>query len=266
MAQPASQVPVRNPAGATSDPIYGVFADSGFSNPFFYHQFADDFDNQLGVTGAWTVSGAGGGTVVHTPGDGGLALFTTGATTNNFQSIQLPAASFTLPQGGPAGKKMFFIVRLALSDITNSALVAGLCTTTATPFAGIADGVYFQKSSGGTVLNLINTIGSTPVTTVIPASAYALVNATNIDLGFYIDRLGNINAFVGAQLVGWVPQSGTGAPNAAGVPTLPVLGRCLQLAAPAVSAANLNLTLGIQTGANAAKTLTTDFISVQKER
>lgn len=268
MVQPASQPPVRNPSGATTDPPYGPLAASGYGNPFFYHAFADDFDNALGssTNGLYTISAGGAGTVVHTPGDGGLALFTTAGATNNFEAIQLPAASFTLPQGTTAGKKLFYLARLQLSDVTNSAFIAGLCNTTATPFTAIADGLYFNKVSGGTVLNLLSVIGSVTTTIAIPTSAYALVNAVSIDLAFHINRLGDVEAFVGSQLVGWIPQSGTGAVNGAGVPILPVLGKVTRNSGLTLTTANLNITLGVQTGAAVAKTMTADFHCVQKER
>src|SRR3981189_3624892 len=96
--QAASPPPSRNTAGATSDPPFGPLANSGYGNPFFYHQFADDFDNLLGVAGLYTLSGTG--SAAHTAGDGGLALLSTLAGAGTFASIQLPAASFTLPTTG----------------------------------------------------------------------------------------------------------------------------------------------------------------------
>lgn len=277
MATP-SQVPSRLPAGLTSDPPYGPLADAGCGNPFFYHQFEDDFDNSLGATGLWVVSSNNGGTVADAAGDGGLALFTTGATATNYAAIQLPFANFSLPQGALAGKKLFFLTRLQLSDVVNAPFIAGLVDKTATIFTAITDGVYFNKTSAG-VLNLVTVSGSVALTWAIPAAAYNLVNNTNIDLGFYIDRLQNINVFVGSQLVGWIPQSGTGGVNSAGVASLPVVGRSLQVVGPGqpvsgnqvgpwtVSAVNLSPTLGVQSGTGGgAKTMTVDFVCAQKER
>jgi hypothetical protein len=280
-----SPPPIRDQAGATTDWPFGPLADSAYGNPAFYHQFYDDFDNSLGAAGLWTVSTNNGGTVANTPGDGGLALFTTGAVSTNYAAIQLPSANFTLPQGVNVslGKKLFFLARLQASDMTNSALIAGMCNTTATVFTGgsITDGIYFTKPSGGTTLNIITASGGVLSTWTIPTSAYALANATNIDLGFYIDYYSNLNVFVASQLYGFIPQSGSGAVIAAsGVTVLPNRGRVLQVtgvnwnlgpASPTgapwtVSAVNLNPTLGIQTSAAAIKTMTADFIGVQKER
>lgn len=258
MALPRSPTPSRLPGGSTTDQVYGPLGDSGFGNPFFYHQFADDFDNALAATGLYTITAAGG-SVAHTAGDGGLALFTTGSVANNFAELQLPAASFTLPQGAGAGKKLFWLARMQLSDVTNSVIIAGLCNTTTTPFVSVADGVYFYKPSGGTALSIISRIGSVATATTIPASAYTLTNATNFDLAFYVDGYGNLNAFVSANMVGYVPQSGTGAGT-------PARGRCLQVTGLNLTTANLTPTLGIQTSGAAAITMSVDFHCTQKER
>ena len=292
---PASQVPARLPAGATTDPPYGPLAQSGYANPFFYHNFSDDFDNQLGVAGLYTTTGTG--SVAHTPGDGGLALFSTTATASTFATIQLPSASAVLPGTGstPPGtstsiKKMFYLVRLQLSDVTLSSFIAGLCATTATSFASgaqnIVDGIFFYKAPGVTTLQVLNiaSAGNSPSgsgftnTFTVPASAYSLANATNIDLGLYIDRAQNLSIFAGSQLVGWIPQSGTGSVNTAGVTQLPVVGPALvnynfqaqggAAVTPIMfTQANLNITLGVSNGITAAiKTMIADFHLFQKER
>jgi hypothetical protein len=294
--QPRNQPPDRIPNGATTDPPYGPLADSGMSNPFFYHQFADDFDNLLGPSGAYTITAAGG-SVAHTAGDGGLGLFSTGATAGEFAWAQLPAASFTLPLTGNnppvtanSSKRMFYLARLQLSDVTLSDFIAGLCVTGTTPFnggsgtQGITDGIFFYKAPGGTVLQLLNiaSAGNSPSgsaftnTFNIPTTAYSLVNATNIDLAFEIDANQNLKIWVGAQLVGWIPQSGFGSVNSAGVPILPVVGPCLvnynfqaqgNQTPIMYTQANLNVSLGVCNGSTAAaKTMTVDFHTVQKER
>lgn len=264
MALPRSAVPQRIPAGTTSDPPFGPLADCGMGNPFFYHQFEDDFDYSLGTNSLYVVNKGSTGTAVHTAGDGGLITLTTAATNNDYVGIDLPAADFTLPQGAGAGKKLFFIARVQLSDVVNSALLLGLCNATATPFASVTDGVYFTTVAG--VLNIVTNVGGASVVTPIPAAVYTLANATNIDLAFYIDWYGNVNVFVGSQLVGFIPQSGTGAVNSAGVPILPVVGRCLQLQTPTLTAVNLTPTMAIKATAAAAKALVSDFWGTLKER
>jgi hypothetical protein len=256
MPLPASPPPGRTPAGWTQDYPYGPLADSGMGNPAYYHQFFDDFDNALGVAGLYTVSAGGAGTIAHSAGDGGLALFTTAAANGNFEAIQLPAASFILPQGVGAGKKLFYLTRLQMSDIANATFIAGLCNTTATPFAGINDGVFFKGAASA--INIINAIGGVLTTTAVPLNNN-YINAVNIDLGFYIDKNGNLNVFLSPNMVGYQPQSGSGAAT-------PVRGRVLQVQNLALTAVALNVTLGVQTNAVAAKTMTADFHMAQKER
>jgi hypothetical protein len=258
MSLPASPPPSRMTSGNSTDFPYGPLADSGASNPAFYHNFFDDFDQTLGAAnGFYTVTNATG-TLAHTAGDGGLALFSTNAGAASFVSIQLPAASYTLPQGAGAGKKLFYLTRLQLSDVVASAFIAGLANITVTPFTAIADGIWFSKAIGSSTLNINTAVGSAVVTTALPISSQILANATNIDLSFNIDRLGNLNVFVSPNMVGYVPQSGTGA-------TTPTRGRILQLQ-PALTAATLSPTLAINETATANKTMTVDFHLVQKER
>lgn len=250
--------PVRFTSGVTTDPVWGPLGQYGMRNPFFYHEVEDDFDSSLGVTGAWTQTKTGNGTIAHTAGDGGLGLFTTNSSTpaaGDVCSIQLPAASFAFA----AGKKFFFLTRLKLSSAANNGLLCGLIQTTATPFT-VTDGLYFLKATGS-ASNLIlrSTVSSVNTDLTIPTSAYTLADATNIDLGFYYDGKTGVYATVGSQLVGYIPQSGVGSltppvksPNAFFAPTL--------------TTANLNLTLALQSGTASSKTMTADFILAAKER
>jgi hypothetical protein len=120
-------------------------------------------------------------------------------------------------------------------------------------------------------------------TFTIPTAAYSSIfaNATFIDLAYEIDRQQNLKVWIGAQLFGWIPQSGTGSVNAAGVPLLPVNGPAFAnyqvvqganafstFATPVLyTQANLNITLGVSNGATAAaRSLTADFHCALKER
>lgn len=283
-AQSPSPPPTRLSAGSSTDAPYQPLATSGFGNPFFYHQFQDDFDNLLSATGLYTLSGTG--SAAHTAGDGGFALLSTLAGAGTFASIQLPQPSFTLPTTGatPPGsstsvKKMFYLTRLQLSDVTLSTFVAGLSAADVTPFTAILDGIWFAKAASSTVLtfNIAASSGNSPTgsavaaTVTIPSTAYTLVNATFIDLGFSIDRQQNIYVYVGSQLVGYLPQSGTGPANTAGVSILPANGAVAALQQSVtptpLSTANMSPILGVSNAATAAiKTMTVDFHCVQKER
>lgn len=250
MAQP-SQVPVRYPSGVSTDLSFGPLANYGLPNPFFYHTWADDFD---GVNAVYTATKTGNGTIASTPGDGGLALFTTNSSTpavGDLASIQLPSASFSYT----AGKKMFFLARLQLSSASNAAFRVGLLQTTTTPFTA-TDGIFFDKATGSLAnLNIVSVVGSAATTVAIPTAGYSLANATNIDLGFYVDRNGNIYAFVGSQLVGWLPQSAQVGGHGADASF-----------APTIATANLNFTVAMKSGTAASSSMTVDFAMAAKER
>lgn len=264
-----AQPPVRNPSGQTTDTPTGPFADCGNGNPAFYHQFFDDFDNALGATGQWTVSPTPGTSVVHTAGDGGMALFTTLATAASASSIQLPAASFV----AAPPQKQFFEVRMQVATLTTNAWAAGLVNTTSTPLTAgsITDGIYFNKAAGSTTINLI-VVKASVVSATVPVPVGAIANyaaATNFDLAWYLNRHGDIQIFAANQLVGYIPQSGTGTQSpptntgtvarTAGVP---------QVAAPVtLPTVALNVTLALSNGTTAAvTTMAVDFVCASKER
>ena len=264
-AVPNTPRPQRLPGGYTTDPPFGPMSEIGVPNPFFYQSDYNDFTGYLD-TGEWTITSLSSGGVAAAAGDGGVVVFTTAATLNDTEVMQRPFANMTLPQGTLLGKKLAFITRIRMSDVTLSDVIVGLCNAGTTPFAGVTDGIYFEKVAGAKTLNLVSVIGSTATTLAINTAAYSLVKATNIDLGFTITRKGDILAYAGSQLVGWIPQSGTGALNAGNYPALPVVGPVGRITAPTLTTANLALTAAIKAGAAAAKTLTLDFIGAFKER
>ena len=151
------------------------------------------------------------------------------------------------------------MTRIRLGNITNPAFVLGLIQTTATPFT-VTDGIYFSKATGSTTINLVSVIGSVATTTplVFPASFFAA--ATDIDLVFEITSGGDVVVSVGNGLVGYVPQSGTGAQTP---PTRAPIQRVIGLA---LTTAVLNPTLAVQSGTAASQTMQSDFMLAAQER
>jgi hypothetical protein len=229
MASP-SQVPVRYPSGVSTDQKWGPLADFGLPNPFMYHVVYDDFDGATtaaGVAGQafdplWVIytTAASGGTTVNSNaltngnGEGGQWLFTTGAAGGDIQSIEMAKASFILPPAVSLGlafqsKKLFFLARINVTNITNCQWTIGLINQSATPVLTPTDGIALQGVNATTV-NLVAYSASTLQWTVpIPSSVLSLyyANATWVDIGFYMDRLQNVYAMMGFPLVGWLPAS-----------------------------------------------------------
>lgn len=259
MVTVASQPPIRTPSGGTTDQIFQPLADCGNGNPFFYHMFSDDFDQNFSFTTAntYTITAAGTSSFLPTSADGGWGLFTTGAVNGNAETIQVVTPSFTVSS---QPKKVFFETRIKATSPTSAmTVVAGLISTNTTPYTSVADGVYFLWNS--TTLTINSTKASAVTAVTIPASAYTWVNGSTMDIAFYITRLGDVLAYVDTQLVGFIPQSNIGTTN-----NPQNAGAVSRITAPSLTTAVLAPTLSVQTNATGAATLQVDFIQAQKER
>jgi hypothetical protein len=259
--------PSRFPQGISNAAPWQMFAGMGVENPFFYHQFYDDFDVLPAATDGWTVTNATGTAALSITLDGGNYVMTTAASASSFVSIQRVASSFQ----PTAGKKLYFVARLSLSDVTNSVVIAGLFPNAATtPFTGTpANGIWISKASGGTqlVLNVAN--NSVVTSTNFPAASYTLAANVSFDVGFEVTSGSGagtgptIRGSLAPSLVSYIPQSGTGAANSTNraptiVSTAPLL--------TTLQATVLAPILAVETGNSSALSLTSDFVGCFKER
>jgi hypothetical protein len=193
--------------------------------------------------------------------DGGALLSTTTAGVTDANFYQILGAGFKIGSTLATPKETFFKYSGILGDVVNSAFYAGLIATTATPLTA-ADGLYVYKATGATALTLVSKIGGVTTSYPFPA-ACAPVNGVQFEIGFHVDPLGNIEAF-------WNPTTGDNpvgyAQAAAGQPVGSVV-KALQTGATSlVTSALLTPSFGIQNGAAAVKTLTTDFIVAERHR
>jgi hypothetical protein len=260
MVQVASQQPTSFLSGFSSDANFQPLDLCGVQNPFFYHVFSDDFDQNDSVTtlNTYTIGGTTPGTPTLVVGaDGGAISIPTTAAALSETQIQVVRASFTV---NAAPKKIFFLTRLQLSLAATSNFVAGLMNIQGNAYVTPTDGVYF-KWIGGTGLTINSTVTSVTTSVTVPAAAYTMANTTNIDLAFAITRLGDILAYVDTQLVGYVPQSNIGTTNGP-----QNAGAVARITAPTLTAVALSPTLAIQTANSSVDTLQADFLAAMKER
>lgn len=256
--------PVRYPSGISNAAPWQFFSGMGAPNPFFYHQFADDFDTIPSTAVGWTANGTG--TVTAGVADGGTAILTTTAVAAEFETLQRTIVSFQ----PIAGKKSYFVARVSLSDVLNSAFLAGLMPFTATPFTNPANGIWISKASGSTQLALNVANSSVVTSTNIPTAAITLANNVSFDVGIHVTGgLGNtlqgatIQAAVAPTLVSYVPQSGTGTPNSTN--------RAPNIASTAPLITTLQATVlapvvAVQAGTTTIKTMAVDFVGAFRER
>lgn len=257
--------PSRFPQGLSVSAPWQFFGGMGLPNPFYYHQRFDDLDILPAATTGWTTTNSTGTTAAGSA-DGGTAVLTTSAVAAEFAEMQGTQVSFT----PVAGKKTYFVARISLSDVLNSAFVAGLMPITATPFTAPANGIWISKASGATQLALNVANASVTTTTLIPIPAITLANNTFFEVGIHVTGgTGNtlqgpsIQGAVAPSLVSFIPQSGTGAANSTNrapnvVSTAPLI--------TTLQATVLAPVVAVQAGTTTIKTMSVDFVGAFRER
>jgi hypothetical protein len=248
------QVPSRFYGGVTNSGPFPYSLLGNYPNPMPMVSPVD-FDDFMGTYTAadWTIQQTGAGTTADTVGNGGLILQTTSGAGNDLQANVRPTAKFTFI----AGNQFWFAANFQCSVANLSQVTLGVMDT----LVGLAptDGVYFDKPSGGTVLNLVLRKAGTSTTIPIYSSFAA---ATSYSVGFYYDGRGTPTLF------GFCSANIT-APVAYG-PRVPFPGGSMIVTAgsdPSNTAVITNLPtvnlkpgFGVKTGAAAAITMTTDYI------
>jgi hypothetical protein len=254
--------PTRYPQGISVSFPWQFFGGMGLPNPFYYHQRFDDFDILPAATSGWTPTGTG--TVTAGSADGGTAILTTTAVAAEFEEIQGTQVSFT----PVSGKKLYFVARVSLSDVTNAAFLAGLMPITATPFTNPANGIWISKASGSTQL-VLNVANSSVVTsTNIPTASITLANNVAFDVGIHVTAGAAttgvaITATVAPNLVAFTPQSGNGSANSTNrqpniASTAPLI--------TTLQATVLAPVVAVQAGTTTIKTMSVDFVGAFRER
>ena len=223
----------RFPNGVTNVGEQSLFAELGQPAATNFHTYFEDFDYY--TAGDWTVTETdAGATQALTDGDGGLLLITNTAADNDLVSLQKKGESFRFE----SGKALFFEARFKVSDATQSDVVIGLQITDTTPL-DVTDGVFFIKADGAATVNFLVEKNNTATTA---SSIATMANDTYIRLGFYYDGSSAVQYFVNGTYTG--SSVTTNLPDDE----------------------DMTVTIAIQNGEAAAKTMTVDYIYVAKER
>jgi hypothetical protein len=93
---------------------------------------------------------------------GGHLYITTDANDNDGVNIQVRGEAFLLDANHPC----YFGIKFMADEASHVDIFAGLCITNLTLEAGMTDGVYFNKPTAATALNLVLETASTPTTTL----------------------------------------------------------------------------------------------------
>lgn len=223
-------------SGVTNVSANDALAPLKTMDPTVYHEWFNDFDTY--TAGDWTVTETQvGATQAITAGDGGLLALVNSAADNDVNQLQLVQETFRW-----ASTKDFIMkARFKVSDATQSDLLIGLAITDTSMLETLpTDGIFFYKADGSTsLLSSIRKDGtSTSITTAtIVADTYVTVAFT------YTAQTGEWRAWADGALVG-VNSTSTNAPDDE----------------------DITISIGVQNGEAAAKTLTVDYLYVAKAR
>lgn len=206
-----------------------------FRSPEFYSWF-DDFDGAM--FGDWVVTateaGSGDASESVQDADLGVLLLTPDAADDDNVFLQSSSEIFKFV----SGKRLYFGCRFKVADAVESDFILGLQIRDVSPLS-VTDGIFFQKDDGDALLDLHSKKNSTADDAT---GIKTLVNDTWYVVEFYYDGTDKIHAFVDGVEVGYVPTTN------------------------AVDDEELAISIGIQNGAAAAKTMSIDWVRVVRER
>lgn len=230
--------PTRYPFGVNNAAKNGPRNMLPMGDPTITHVFFDDFN--IYGSANWTLTSTGSGTAALTAVDGGALILTNGAADDNNVFMQKTTEGFAITQG----KKAWFGARFQTNEGTQSDIVFGLQVTDTTPL-DVTDGIYFLKADDAATVQLIVRKNAT-TGSIATSQLGTLASATWTEWSFYYDGKQTVEAYIDGRKVASIDLTST--PTA----YLPDT--------------TLTISFGIQNGAAASKTLTTDYIFACTER
>lgn len=216
-------------------PISAVTFASPIADPSFFG-YATDFVEYDSNT--WTITETGAGTDLSGDELGGTLVLTNAAADNDKHALQLGKTNgecFAFQTGKP----VWFDARFKVDNVLADTMI-GLYVTDTDPEGGVAAGVYYRRLTTATALNLVveNSSTETVVTT-----GFVMANDTYVNVGFYWD---------GAAL--YYTQNRQIAGSVSSLANLPP------------STEPLRLSLLVQNGTAAARSMTVDWIACHQQR
>lgn len=208
-------------------------------DPTRYVRWFEEFHTY--TSGQWTVTEtqAGATQAIATGGHGGVLVLTNDSADNDVICLQLGAPNETYRF--TSTKKFWIRARFKLSDATDSDAMIGLAITDTSPLASLpTDGIYFLKADDATTL--IASARKDGTSSSITMGAMA--NDTYVVAEMYYDGKLTLTALLDGVPVGTDVTSVTNFPDDE----------------------DLAVTLAVQNGAGAAKSMSVDFLEVVMER
>jgi len=231
-----NNVVTRFPGGVNASPNSSLFANLPIPTGLSLHTYMNDFDQFIAADWVITETQAAA-TQALTAGDGGWLALVNSAANNDLNAIQKTPAAFSFT----AGKQAWFSTRLKVDDASLAAFVVGLQVVDTTPL-DVTDGIYFLKASGTTAVQFICRKDATTGSTSI-ANIGTIASDTFVLLAWYYDGQSTVYCSFNGTPVGSLSATSAYLPDAI-----------------------TTVSLAVQNGSAAARTLTCDRIDVWMER
>jgi hypothetical protein len=204
----------------------------GLPDPSDYITYFNDFLDY--VAGDWTSTVTGTGTsTLSTALVGGNLVIANSASNGDAVYSQLKGTGFKYQ----SGKRLAFKARFKVDDATNAALIVGLQEVDTTPL-DVNNGIAFYKAAASTqmtgAVEASNTQSSTNILT--------MASDTYVSVAFAYDPKRNAVLWFKDDIL---------------------LGSAALTHAPS---SNLTVSIGVQNGTAAARTLTVDYVLAMQER
>lgn len=244
------------PGGFANAAQWQTMGEAGTPDPTWSQMFEDDFVQY--VASSYVLNGAGTPAAALAAGIGGLLNLVTTAANLDTTNLQLPVACY---QATP-GKNLFFKALIKGVATASSDIYAGLFPVSATAIDA-NDFLGFVCLTGQTNWIFRSRIGGVNTDTALPAN-FVHTDGTSEELGFFIDRQGNIAIF-------YNPTTGNNPISAAAAASNQPRGRVAALLntttfSNSLTQVALSPTVGIRSNSTAAKTLQIDFLVCSAER
>lgn len=176
--------PVRYPNGVTNVGPRDPFGMLPIPDQTRLISYVNDF--HVYTSGDWTLTETQSGATqaVNTGANGGVLLLTNATGNTDVNQIQLINETFKLA----TGKKFWMKAKFSLTagTMANFGGLVGLAITDSSAVAGVSDGIFFRKPTGGATLSAVLCKNSTEtaitmgtVTTAVDVTAALYYNGAN---------------------------------------------------------------------------------------
>lgn len=225
----------------------------GMIDPSRYSFWFSDFHRSEGITAStandWTITSSGSPTVALGDVDGGVIVLTNDGSDDSNIFVQKIGESFLWD---PV-KKLAIVGRFALNDATQSDLALGLQITDTAPL-DVTDGIFFYKADGSAVLTArVEKNNTAAAANILTMTDGGYVEVAIVYLGKPVP---DINGTATYPFRLYYKDSG-GIWRQAGT---------IDATTEAPDDEELTISIGIQNGTDAAKSLSIDYLLFAKER